>query len=297
VTISALVSSTGFKAAGLAKKYAIPMISSEAEEVIKSSEIDAIFVLTRHGSHASLTEMALRQEKHVFVEKPLAMNEEELDAVIAARQKYGGSVMVGFNRRHTPLTVKLKDHFRDRCQPMVISYRGSVGYRAPEHWLHDPVNGGGVIIGEACHFIDFCRWMVGEPITAVDSICVGGSDTSLIPEDNSVIRLAFSDGSLAVITYLSNGSTGFGREFCEVSAEGKTGVWKDFTYLKVNSNKVFSRVSRSIVPKKGFAEELDVYFRSISDDADDSDRFNEYVDSTRATIVAAQELKSGAGHE
>lgn len=286
IDLSALVSSTGFKAAGLAKKYNIPLISSDAEEVLESESIDCVFIFTRHGTHARFAEAALLSGKHVFVEKPLAMTMSELDAVVAAQKQSEKVLMVGFNRRFSPLAIKMKRFFQNRCQPMVINFRGNVGYRPPEHWLHDPEHGGGVIIGEACHYIDFCRWMVDSPIAGIDSRCVGASLTSMIPEDNCTISLYFEDGSLATITYVSNGSTGFGREYCEANAEGKTAVWEDFNVLKMNNNKIFSKYKYNLFPQKGFKEEIEFFVKNTKLSNRGMQTFVEMVDSSRSTIIA-----------
>ncbi len=148
IIISAIASANGLKASALAKKYQIPMFASDARVITDSPDIDCVFILTRHGTHASFAERALSAGKHVFVEKPLALTEESLNLVIQAQQKSGKILMIGFNRRFSPLAQRLKQFFANRCQPMVISFRGNVGYRPPEHWLHDPIDGGGVILGK-----------------------------------------------------------------------------------------------------------------------------------------------------
>jgi predicted dehydrogenase/threonine dehydrogenase-like Zn-dependent dehydrogenase len=292
VSISALVSSTGFKATGLAKKYDIPMVTSDVQEIFNSQEIDCVFILTRHGTHAPFAAQALRSGKHVFVEKPLAMKQEQLDEVVNAQQESGRILMVGFNRRFSPLAIKMKEYFKDRVEPMVVNFRGNVGYRPPEHWLHDTENGGGVIIGEACHYIDFCRWLVGSPISFVDTYSVGRSKTSMISEDNCIINLGFDDGSLATVTYLSNGSTGFGREICEAFAEGKTALWKDFEYLKLNNNRMIPKYYKKVIPDKGFSHEVSAFFESIlHDQSSFTQWYIEHTNSSWATIKANSGLK------
>ncbi len=264
IVLQSIASASGLNAATLAKKYAIPFYTSDANNIIESPDIDCVFILTRHGSHAPLAEQALIANKDVFVEKPLSLTEESLNKVICAQKKSGMLLMVGFNRRFSPLAEKLKNFFYGRCQPMMLEFRGNVGYRSPEHWLHDPVEGGGVILGEACHYIDFCRWIVDSAITDVDATCVGTSNTSVIPEDNVIINLHFKDGSLATILYLSNGARGFNRERCEIHAEGRSAVWEDFRHVRMVKGLGFPRTYRHrLFPKKGYKEELDAFFKSI----------------------------------
>src|SRR5262249_9011003 len=147
-------------------------------------ETDAVFVLTRHDTHGPLTARALEAGKHVFVEKPLALTLEELERIEAARAASGRVLMVGFNRRYARLAGALRDAFRTRAQPMTVVYRANVGYRPPEHWLHHPTQGGGVVLGEACHHIDFCRWIVGSDVTHVSVDALGGSGAGYLREDN-----------------------------------------------------------------------------------------------------------------
>lgn len=291
-----IASSTGIKAAALAKKYSIPHCTSEAQQILKAVDLDCVFILTRHGTHASFTEQALLSGKHVFVEKPLALNETSLKAVVDAQARSGKVLMVGFNRPFSTLAQKLKDHFADRCQPMVVEFRGNVGYRPPEHWLHHPYDGGGVILGEGCHYVDFCRWLIDSSIRSIDASCIGGAKSGVLPEDNAAISLSFEDGSMARILYLSNGSPTIGRERCEVHCEGKSGLWEDFRYLKLAGTSAFPRVFRHLVfPEKGYAEELDAFFARVKkSDRDKEDWLTRQIDSSAASIIAAG--KVGLGH-
>jgi predicted dehydrogenase/threonine dehydrogenase-like Zn-dependent dehydrogenase len=265
VIIQSIASASGLKASALAKKYAIPIYTSEADKIIGASDTDCVFIFTRHGTHAQLAEQALLSGKHVFVEKPLALTEESLTRIIDAQKKSGKALMVGFNRRFSPLALKLKSFFNGRCQPMMIEFRGNVGYRPPEHWLHDPVDGGGLILGEASHYIDFCRWIIDSEITDVQAASIGPSNTSVIPEDNVAITLHFKDSSLATVLYLSNGAKGFNRERCELHAEGRSAVWEDFRRVTLVKDLGFAKNFRhSFFPKKGYREELDAFLKAIS---------------------------------
>lgn len=293
VRLQAIVSATGLKATALAKKYGISKVTSDAEEILETPGIDGVFIFTRHGTHAAFAEKALRANKHVFVEKPLALDEAGLEAVVAAREKSGKALMVGFNRRFSPLAERLKAFFSHRSQPLVMEFRGNVGYRPPEHWLHDPVEGGGVVLGEGCHYIDFCRWIVDSPIVETHATCIGPSKTRAIPEDNALISLRFEDGSLASVLYLSNGARGFQRERCEIHSEGRSAIWRDFKYLKLAKDLGFPRTHRCwISPGKGYEEELEAFFNAASEKGPAPlDWLTGQIDSSLASIKANGFLK------
>jgi predicted dehydrogenase/threonine dehydrogenase-like Zn-dependent dehydrogenase len=293
VQISAIASANGLRAAALGRKYSIAHHTSNVDEIMEADHIDCVFVLTRHGTHAAFTERALRANKHVFVEKPLALDGAGLASVEAAQEQSGKVLMVGFNRRFSPLCEVLRKFFTDRGQPMVIDYRGNVGYRPPEHWLHDPQEGGGVILGEACHYIDFCAWLVDSPIVEVSARCLGPSKTRVIPEDNAEISLRFQDGSMANILYLSNGAAGFGRERCEIHAESKSAVWEDFKYVRLCQGLGRAKVYRKrFLPQKGYKEELDRFFAATRETgAGATEWLPGQLDASRAAIQAATRLR------
>lgn len=296
VIIQYIASATGIRASALARKYGISRSTSDADEVIEAPDVECSFILTRHGTHASFAEKALFCDKHVFVEKPLALTEETLRAVAAAQEKSGKVLMVGFNRRFSPLAMKMKSFFSNRCQPMVISFRGSVGYRPPEHWLHDPVEGGGVILGEACHYIDLCRWIIDSPITDTDARCVGHSNSKIIPEDNVAIALRFEDGSMAQILYLSNGARGFSRERCEVHGETRSAIWEDFRYVKLRKDLGFTKTHRSwLSPQKGYKEELDAFFKVSKKTApSNAEWLSGQLDASLAAIKAMRNMNKSS---
>jgi predicted dehydrogenase/threonine dehydrogenase-like Zn-dependent dehydrogenase len=279
VALQAIASSTGIKAAALARKYGMSAAVSDANQIIASADIDCIFIFTRHGSHAGFARQALLAGKHVFVEKPMALTHQELEGVIAAQHKSNKVLMVGFNRRFSPLAVRMKHFFSDRCQPMMIKYRGNVGYRPPEHWLHDPADGGGVILGEACHYIDYCRWVVDSPIVNVDAKCLGSSNTRSIPEDNVIITLEFGDGSLAEISY---------------HADERSAVWEDFRTVKLVKNLGLPKTHRKLLfPQKGYQQELDAFFTAIQQTgSSEIEWISGQLDSSLAAILAAECIHS-----
>lgn len=233
VQFRGIASATGVRAAALGRKYGFAFASADTEEIIADSETDAVFILTRHDSHAPLAARALAAGKHVFVEKPLALTMDELTTIEAARVNQAQVLMVGFNRRYARLAVALRDQFSTRAQPMVAVYRVNVGYRPPEHWLHHHRQGGGVVLGEACHQIDFCRWLIDSSVTGMDVQPLGGTGAGYLREDNFQISLRFADGSLATILYLSNGAKAFPAETIEISCENRSARLIDFKRLDI----------------------------------------------------------------
>ncbi len=232
VAFRGIASATGVRAVALGKKYGFAFASADADEVLRDPRTDAVFILTRHDSHADLAARALAAGKHVFVEKPLAITREQLGNVASAFANDQQVLMVGFNRRYAPLAVTLRDAFASRAQPMSIVYRANVGYRPPEHWLHHPREGGGVIIGEACHHIDFCSWLIDSPLASMDVRCLGGSGAGYLRQDNVHVTMGFADGSLATVVYLSNGAKAFPTETIEVSCENRSARLTDFRRLE-----------------------------------------------------------------
>jgi predicted dehydrogenase/threonine dehydrogenase-like Zn-dependent dehydrogenase len=232
VEFRGISSATGVRATALGKKYGFSFASADVAEVLADKQTDAVFILTRHDSHAELAAAALSAGKHVFVEKPLAIDRVQLDTVSSAFVDDNQVLMVGFNRRYAPLALSLREKFATRSQPMSIVYRANVGYRPPKHWLHHPREGGGVIVGEACHHLDFCCWMVGSTVTSMDVRCVGGNGAGYLREDNVHVTLSFADGSLASVMYLSNGAKAFPSEIIEVSCENRSARLIDFRKLE-----------------------------------------------------------------
>lgn len=232
VEFRGIASATGVRAVALGKKYGFAFASADVSEVLSDAQTDAVFILTRHDSHADLAARALAAGKQVFVEKPLALDRAQLERVVSAFVNDTQALMVGFNRRYAPLAVALREMFKSRAQPMSVVYRANVGYRPPQHWLHHPREGGGVILGEACHHIDFCCWLIESPVISVDVRCLGGSGAGYLREDNVHVTLGFADGSLATLMYLSNGAKAFPAEAIDVSCENRSARLIDFKRLE-----------------------------------------------------------------
>ena len=202
ITLCAISSSNGLNAAHSGKKFGFGYASTGEDVIIADDKINTIAILSRHNNHAELAVKSLHAGKHVFVEKPLAIDRQQLDSVIEAAYEHPGQVlMVGFNRRFAPLVLKMRNFYANRAEPMHVHYRVNAGYIPSNHWTQDPVIGGGRIIGEGCHFIDLALSLVKQPIIAVSANAL--PNAGKYKNDNVSMVITFSDGSIATIDYLS----------------------------------------------------------------------------------------------
>jgi predicted dehydrogenase len=236
-SIRTVVSSGGTSASLAAAKFGATSASSDVDAVFADAEIDSVVVATRHDSHARYVDRALRAGKHVFVEKPLALDDEDLGLVTTTVEELAASggpvplLMVGFNRRFAPVTRRMKELLATQSGPKAVVLTMNAGFIPADHWTQDPATGGGRIIGEACHFIDLARHLVGSPIESVSSSFMGQPGPSS-PADSATISLRFEDGSIATVNYLSNGSKKFPKERVEVFSGGRVLVNDNFRTLK-----------------------------------------------------------------
>lgn len=292
VALRGIVSASGVKAAALGRKYGFAYAAGGPDEILADADTDAVVVLTRHDTHAELAAAALQAGKHVLVEKPLSLDAPGLQAVEAAARASGRVLKVGFNRRHAPLALRLKERFAARVQPMSLFYRANVGYRPPGHWLHHPEQGGGVLLGEACHFVDFCCWLVGAPVTATRAASLRGQPPALIGEDNLHLQIEFADGSLAAVHYLSNGSVAAGREYVEVFAEQGYGRLWDFRRLELGRG-LKRQTYAHWRPDFGHRRQLDAFVAEALGVAA-APAFSD-LDSSRVVLALDRQLRGGTG--
>jgi predicted dehydrogenase/threonine dehydrogenase-like Zn-dependent dehydrogenase len=206
--------------------------TSDTDALLLSDEINTVAIVTRHNSHADFTIKALNAGKHVFVEKPLAMTLEELEKVQASHAASACHLMVGFNRRFSPLVKTMKRLLATVSEPKSFVMVMNAGAIPAEHWTQDPLTGGGRIIGEACHYIDLMRHLTGAPIISVQARGMGRTASVQVTEDKATIVLGFADGSFGTIHYLANGGSSFSKERIEVFAAGRTLQLDNFVKLK-----------------------------------------------------------------
>lgn len=225
VTLKAVATSSGVTARKVAERVGFATAASDPEEIFKDREINAVLIATRHHLHAPLVIAALKAGKAVFVEKPLVMNRAELAEVAAVMKETGGRVHVGFNRRFAPTAVAARDFVKDAPNQTML-YRVNAGPLPKGHWLRDPVQGGGRLIGEGCHFIDFLQFLCASKPVRVHARGLGGGGP--VSDDSFLVEMSFADGSLGTILYTALGDPVFPKERVETFGGGRVAVIDDF---------------------------------------------------------------------
>jgi predicted dehydrogenase len=223
--LAVVASEGGLSARLLAERGGFARAASSADDVFTDDSVNVVFIATRHDSHAALTLRALQAGKHVFCEKPLAITEDELNAVIDAWRSSPGQLAVGFNRRWSPAVKAVREHFTSGSGPLLMTYRVAAGRLDASHWYHDRRQGGR-LLGEVCHFIDTCNAIAEADVTSVIAIGAGGLE-ALLQEDLSLL-IRYADGSQAAIVYATGASPGTPKERLEVLGRDRTAVIDDF---------------------------------------------------------------------
>lgn len=231
-TLHSIASAGGTSAVVHGRPAGFAEATSDTDSMIANTQINAIAIVTRHNSHARLTVQALDARKHVFVEKPLALTFDELNEVETAHASSGRHLMVGFNRRFAPQVETMKRLLDTVNAPKSFVMLMNAGMIPADHWTQDPTVGGGRIIGEACHYIDLMRFLVGAPIVSVEARRMGETNAEAVSADKAAITLGFKDGSFGTIHYLANGGSSFPKERIEVFAAGRTLQLDNFLKLK-----------------------------------------------------------------
>ena len=234
--LGAVVSSGGVSAVHAGRKYGFEQASTDADGVVRDRDVNTVVVATRHDSHARYVCDALAVGKHVFVEKPLALNREELGGIQSAYAAAGEACVpfltVGFNRRFSALVQKVKALLGGVQEPKSFVMTVNAGMIPAEHWTQDPAVGGGRLIGEGCHFIDLLRYLAGHPIVGVQVTAIGAAPGVAVRDDKVSFTLSFEDGSFGTVHYLANGHKSFPKERLEVFAAGRVLQLDNFKSLK-----------------------------------------------------------------
>lgn len=227
-----VASATGLSATGMAER--VPSARAvRAEDVLADPRASVIAIATRHDSHADLTCRALRAGKAVFVEKPPCLTHDELAEVRQARDESGQVLFVGFNRRHAPLTSSLREHVAGAGHPLEILIRVNAGALPVDHWLNDPREGGGRLLGEGCHFIDLAAWIVGTSADRVSCTIRPRTGETLQSTQRFSVTLEYPDASVATIVYTDGGASGLPKELVEAHSRGRSAILDDFRTLEL----------------------------------------------------------------
>jgi predicted dehydrogenase/threonine dehydrogenase-like Zn-dependent dehydrogenase len=258
--IYAIMSRTGNNAKIVAEQYGAKYATTDYREILKDSNVDAIIISTRHNLHASLSIEAMKNGKAVFMEKPMALNEVELKQVLKTIDETKMPYMIGYNRRFSKYAVEAKKHIVNRINPLIISYRMNAGYISLDHWVHSE-EGGGRIIGEACHIFDLFNYFTDSAIESISVNSIRPKTEAISHRDNVVISIRYKDGSICTLTYTALGNNNYPKEFCEIYFDGKVITIDDYRNIKGYGLKL-SKLE-SVQPEKGHYEELIEFGKSI----------------------------------
>jgi predicted dehydrogenase/threonine dehydrogenase-like Zn-dependent dehydrogenase len=285
VQLVGVATATGISAKNTGGQFGFGFSTTDYEEILGSDQSQVVFIATRHDSHAHLAAEALGRGKSVFVEKPLATTEEGVREVIAAARESNGLLMVGYNRRFAPLAEEIKGRFRSRSGPMTIIYRVNAGQLPAEHWTHDATEGGGRIIGEVCHFIDFIQYLT----EAVSQKQVAG-----FVDDSVVVSMTMTDGSIASIVYTASGDSSVPKEHVEIFCDRSVAAIDDF------KGGHFVRGAKKIKlggggQDKGHAAELNAFLEAARGRADAPISLQSLVATSLASFAIVESARSGAG--
>ncbi len=283
IELSAACAANGSHAWHAAKKFGFRSCATDEQAVLDDPSVNTIAIATRHHLHAKQTVAALRAGKHVFCEKPLCLNEVELRQIAVAHENASTILMVGFNRRFAPFAIRMKDFLRDAGEPLALHYRINAGFLPADHWLNDPLQGGGRIIGEVCHFVDFLCFLAGSSATEVETRSL--PNPGRYSNDNLICSLRFANDSQATISYLANGDKSYSKERIEVFGGGRVAVLDDFRRLELvraGKKQVFhSRLRRD----KGHRGEWEAFAAAIHSGSRSPIPFSEIVNTMMATFA------------
>jgi predicted dehydrogenase/threonine dehydrogenase-like Zn-dependent dehydrogenase len=241
VSFVGVCNATGPGSRNAAEKFGFDYCSNSEDELLRDPKINALVIATRHHLHAAQVLAAIQAGKAVFCEKPLCLHETELASIVRAISERSSPphavppvLMVGFNRRYAPMATQMKAFLSDVHEPLSMHYRVNAGYIPAHHWVNDPEQGGGRIVGEVCHFVDFLCFLAGEPPIQVQAEMLG--NRGQYSADNMIATLKFADGTLGTITYMANGDRSASKERLEVFGGGSVAILEDFRRLELVRN-------------------------------------------------------------
>ena len=287
-----IVSASGVSAQHAAQRFGFGFAASDPDALLQDPAINLVAILTRHHLHTPQILDAFKTGKHVYCEKPLAINQQQLDQVKTALQTENQPLlMVGFNRRFAPLARSLKAFIETRQEPLFAHYRVNANLLPSDHWLMDPEIGGGRIIGEACHFIDFLTFLVGQ--TPIEVTTQGLPDNGKYREDNVVMNFRFPDGSLGVVSYLANGDKAFGKEYLEVFSGGRVAVLQDWRKLEMINNGKREVKRHFLQQDKGHKDAWKAFLDALQGEKQPPIPYDQLIGVTQASFAAVESLHEG----
>jgi len=292
VEFQAIATASGVSARDVGGRFGFARFVSGADEILNDEGVNLVVVATRHDTHAELARRALVRGLNVFVEKPLALDDEELDAVVEAAAASSGRLTVGFNRRFSPHAREAKEFFADARAPLSILYRVNAGRVPRTHWTQDAREGGGRIRGEVCHFVDFMQFITGARVERVFAEPVSSNDEQAVDDDSVFVTLKFTDGSNGTIAYLAEGDRALQKERVEIFGSGRTFVIEDFRGSVAYRNGR-EKAARLRAQDKGQREEVRAVCASVLAGGPPPIPLVELATTTRATFRILDSLRTG----
>jgi predicted dehydrogenase len=293
VSFVGVCNATGPHSRNAAEKFGFQYCTDSEQEILHDPNVHAVIVATRHHLHASQVQAALSAGKAVFCEKPLCLTEDELAAIVRARsaQENGPLLMTGFNRRFAPMAIQLKRFFSGMHEPLAIHYRVNAGFLPADHWTNDSEQGGGRILGEVCHFVDFLCFLAGA--CPVEVQCRNLGNPGQYSGDNVIASLQFANGTLGTITYLANGDKSASKERVEVFGGGSAAILEDFRYLELvrHGRKKITRARWG--QDKGHKREMQAFIDAVRGQSFPPISFEQIVGSTLATLRLQNACQTG----
>lgn len=287
VEFKGVLTSSGGSSRSVAEKFGFDFCASNETQVIEHESTDVVFITTRHDSHADYVLKALEHGKHVYVEKPLCLKEDELKKITELYRDSDRLLMVGFNRRFSPLAVEMKK--RIGSGPVSMLYRVNAGSIPAESWIQDMELGGGRILGEVCHFVDFLTYMAGsEPVT----VYATAIDDPQHLNDTLTITLKYGNGSIGSIQYFSNGPKSLFKEYIEIFNAGTTAVITDYKMLETYSGRK-TKKTKLINQNKGQREMTGQVINSFAGKQEPPIPFSEIWSTTMVTFKILDSLRTG----
>ena len=294
--LNIVASSQGLSGTNVAKKLGFEISTTNSNLVASDPNVDAVVIATQHNSHAKFVIEAIKNNKHVFVEKPLALNQGQLDEIESAyiealKNNHQLNIMTGFNRRFSPLVKKMKSIIDKSNVPFSMIYTCNAGYIPGDNWLQNPELGGGRVIGEACHFVDIALFMAGCPIKSVQAVSMSTPDIANDCQDTVTITLSFENGSIACINYFANGHKSYPKERIEVFQGQQIVVLDNFRLLKAYGVQGFKKM-KLFTQNKGQNECCEAFVKSIKDGASCPISFKEQLEVSKVCLNVVKQLNS-----
>lgn len=295
--LRAIVTRTGSKAKKLAEEYGAEYCTTDYKEVLNDDCIDLVLIATRHNLHAPIIVEAAKAGKHIFVEKPIALTLDDCKNLYKTITESNVNLTVGFNRRFAPLAEIAKKLAEKRKNPLMMSYRINSSGMEKNHWINDPVEGGGAILGECCHFFDFCKWIVGYDPSQIYAEMISSTDGSTVNSNNVIATIKYIDGSIATIIYTTIGNSLFPKERIELFLDKGVVAIDDFRDLTLSGFSEKGKKLRTI--EKGQFNLIDEYAKLLRGEKSSGNlpSLEDGINATVCSLMVLDALKTGRPHK